>query len=269
MDYITFLQAALLGMVEGLTEFIPVSSTGHLILLEELTGFEGPPGKVFEVFIQLGAIFAILWLYRAKFISVAMGLPQRDPAAWKFALNLLVALVPALVLGAALHGYIKEVLFCPAVVVTSLIAGGALIVAIEIWFKPNDRVVRVEDISPLLAFKIGLCQCCALVPGISRSGSTIMGALLLGVERKTAAEFSFFLAVPTMLAAASYDLYKNMHYLHADDVLLLATGFMSAFAVALLVVRQVLRFVGSHGYAPFGWYRIVLGIVMVLVLYVF
>lgn len=269
MDIVTLLQAALLGVVEGLTEFLPVSSTGHLILLEEMMSFAGPPGKVFEVFIQLGAISAILWLYRQRFIDVLIGLPKKDPLAWRFALNLLVALVPALVLGGLFHDYIKDVLFCSSVVIASMIVGGIAILLVEKYVPLSPRVLNVDDVDKSMAFKIGLCQCLAMIPGVSRSGATIIGAMLLGVERKAAAEFSFFLAVPTMLAASSVDLYKNAHQLHAQDALVLAVGFVSAFIAAVIVVRKMIAFVTRNGFAPFGWYRIVFGILMLMVLYLF
>jgi undecaprenyl-diphosphatase len=254
----------LLGFIEGLTEFLPVSSTGHLILLEYLTGFEGPPGKVFEVAIQLGAILAVVVLYFRRLIREVVDAP-RDPGARRFVMAVVLAFLPAAVIGVILHKYIKEVLFSPWVVSVSLIVGGIAILAIERW-RPPPRVARVEDFSPMLAIKIGFVQCLAMIPGTSRSGATIMGALLLGVERKAAAEFSFFLAIPTMFGAVVYDLYKNRDGLTFDAGVTIAIGFVVAFIVALFVVRAFIAFISKHGFAPFAWYRIALGTVMLIVL---
>jgi undecaprenyl-diphosphatase len=254
----------LLGFIEGLTEFLPVSSTGHLILLEYLTGFEGPPGKVFEVAIQLGAILAVVVLYFRRLLREVLDAP-RDPGARRFIVAIVLAFLPAAVIGVVLHKYIKEVLFSPWVVSIALIVGGILILVIE-RSRPTARVHRVEDFSPGLALKIGFVQCLAMIPGTSRSGATILGALLLGVERKTAAEFSFFLAIPTMLGATVYDVYKNRETLSADGGIAIAIGFTVAFIVALFVVRAFVEFVGKHGFAPFAWYRIALGSFMLLLL---
>ncbi len=251
------LQAALLGIVEGLTEFIPVSSTGHLILLIDLLGFEGPPGKIFEIIIQLGAISAVILLYFQRLWGVLIGLP-RDPAARRFAVAVILAFLPSMVIGAAAHGFIKQVLFSPYVVACSLILGGIAILVIEARVPPA-RHTDIARFSPSLAFRIGLFQCIAMIPGVSRSGATIMGALLMGVERKTAAEFSFFLAIPTMLGAVVFDLYKNWATLTLDGATVVAIGFVTAFITALLVVKAVIGFVGRHGFAPFAWYRIALG----------
>ena len=210
----SYAEAGLLGLLEGLTEFIPVSSTGHLILLSRLIGFEGPPGFVFEVAIQLGAILAVCVLYWRRLLGVALGLAG-EPAARRFALAVLLAFLPAAVLGALAHGFIKAVLFSPYVVAVSLVVGGMAILAIERALPPV-RVASVAGMPWRVALGIGCCQCLAMVPGVSRSGATIMGALLLGVERRTATEFSFFLAIPTMLGATAYDLYKNRHALTPD-----------------------------------------------------
>ncbi len=252
--------AALLGVVEGLTEFIPVSSTGHLILLVDLIGFRGPPGKVFEIVIQLGAILAVCWVYRAKLLHVAAGLP-RDSSARHFAIVVLVAFLPAALVGALAHGFIKSVLFSPYVVSASLILGGLAIIAIERAI-PVPRVRDIDGIGHRTALMIGACQTLAMVPGVSRSGATIMGALLLRVDRKTAAEFSFFLAIPTMLGATAVDFYKNPGVLNSGDALVIAVGFGAAFLAALVVVRAVVAFVGRHGFTPFAWYRIAVGMTM-------
>jgi undecaprenyl-diphosphatase len=260
MDLPLLLEALLLGVVEGLTEFIPVSSTGHLILLVDLIGFQGPPGKVFEVVIQLGAIFAICWVYRHRFLRVATGLLS-DADQARFARNILLGFIPAMVIGFFAHGFIKSVLFSPWVVVTTLVLGGFAILLIE-RIRPEPRHHAVERLPAPTALQIGFCQAVAMIPGVSRSGATIMGGLLLGVDRRTATEFSFFLAVPTMLAATVYDTYKNWAVMSTDHVAVIAVGFFAAFVSALFVVRHVLEFVSRRGFAPFAWYRIVVGIVM-------
>lgn len=260
MDLQLLLEALLLGVVEGLTEFIPVSSTGHLILVIDLIGFEGPPGKVFEVVIQLGAIFAVCWAYRERLFRVAAGLLS-DPDQARFARNILLGFIPAMVIGFFAHGFIKSVLFSPWVVVTMLVLGGFAILLIE-RIRPEPRHHAVERLPAATALQIGLCQAVAMIPGVSRSGATIMGGLLLGVDRRTATEFSFFLAVPTMLAATVYDTYKNWAVMSGDNVAVIAVGFVAAFLAALFVVRRVLDFVSRRGFAPFAWYRIVVGLVM-------
>jgi undecaprenyl-diphosphatase len=265
MSFGNLIDAILLGVVEGLTEFIPVSSTGHLILLVDLLGFDGPPGRTFEIAVQLGAILAICWIYRAKLFGVALGLTS-EPADRRFALNVIVAFVPAMLLGATLHGFIKNVLFNPWVVSIALIAGGVAILWIE-RHLPIPQIRDVDEMSPWLAFKIGCCQVLAMIPGVSRSGATIMGALLMRVDRKTATEFSFFLAIPTMLGATVYDLYKNRALLDLGDFHIIGVGFAAAFVAAMLVVRWVVKFVQTHGFAPFGWYRIAIGSAMLALLF--
>jgi undecaprenyl-diphosphatase len=255
----SFIVAALLGIVEGLTEFLPVSSTGHLILLDELLDFQGPPGHVFEIVIQLGAILAICVLYFSRLLNVVVGLPG-DPAARRFATAVILAFLPAAVIGVILHDFIKSVLFSPLVVCVALIVGGFAILVIE-RMRPVPRIHAIEKFTPALSLKIGLMQCLAMIPGVSRSGATILGALLLGVERKTAAEFSFFLAIPTMLGATVYDLWKNRADLTFDGSMLIAVGFATAFVSALLVVKWFVNFVGRHGFSPFAWYRIAIGAV--------
>ncbi len=262
---IIFWQSLLLGVVEGLTEFLPVSSTGHLILLIDLLKFSGPPGKVFEITIQLGAIFAVCWLYRKKLLDVALHLHDRREAQG-FAGNLLLAFLPAAVIGVIFHHTIKEYLFSPVVVSIMLVLGGIAILLIE-KFRPTAKVHSVNEMDWKLALKIGFFQCLAMIPGTSRSGATIMGALLLGVERKTAAEFSFFLAIPTMFAATAYDLYKNWSVLQLDNVQIIAVGFLSAFVTALIVVKGVITFISRHGFAPFAYYRIALGLGMLALLF--
>jgi undecaprenyl-diphosphatase len=264
MDITTAFQALLLGIVEGLTEFIPVSSTGHLILLIDILQFKGPKGKVFEIIIQLGAILAVCWLYRQKLVNVLFGLPK-ERSAQKFALNITLAFLPAAILGVMLHGFIKEVLFSPIVVSVSLIIGGLLILLIE-KKAPPPKYDSIEGISLKTAILIGFAQALAMIPGTSRSGATIMGSLLLKVERKTATEFSFFLAIPTMLGATVYDTYKNYEYLSFDNMAIIAIGFVSAFLAALLVVKTVINFISNHGFTPFAYYRIALGSIMLILL---
>jgi len=251
------LKAAILSLVEGITEFIPVSSTGHLILASELLGFDGPIAGTFEVVIQLGAILAICVLYFRRLWNVLVGLPS-DPAAQRFALAVTLAFVPALVLGLVLHDFIKQVLFSPYVVCVSLITGGIAILLIE-RFKPAPRVAEVENLKPITALQIGLFQCISMIPGVSRSGATIMGAMLIGVDRKTAAEFSFFLAIPTMLGAFVLDMWKARDLLDADQTLVIAVGFVGAFISSLIVVRWLISYISRHDFQIFGWYRIIFG----------
>lgn len=259
-----YFHAILLGLLEGLTEFIPVSSTGHLILAIDLLGFAMPPGKVFEIVIQLGAILAVCWLYRARLFGALIAAP-RDPQKRNFLLSLVIAFIPSAVIGLLLHDFIKNVLFNPLVVAVMLVVGGVLILLIE-RIKPAPVHHNPEQFSLKLALKIGLAQAISVIPGTSRSGATIMGALLLGVDRKAAAEFSFFLAIPTMMAATAYDLYKNAHLLTGDGMAVMAVGFAVAFLAALLVVKAVVNFVGKHGFAWFAYYRIAIGSLMLILL---
>jgi undecaprenyl-diphosphatase len=265
MNEHVFFQALFLGIVEGVTEFLPVSSTGHLIVAGDLIGFKGPLASVFEVVIQLGAILAICVLYARKLLGVAFGLGS-DPAARRFALAVIIAFLPAAVLGFLLHDFIKDKLFSPEVVAVSLVLGGVAILLIERW-KPAPRIAEIEDLKPLTALQIGFFQCLAMIPGVSRSGATILGALTLGVERKTAAEFSFFLAIPTMLGATVLDLWKARHDLNPDDGAVIAVGFVAAFLSAIVVVRWLVGFVSHHGFGIFGWYRIVFGLALAAYLF--
>lgn len=259
MDLSHYLEAVFLGLVEGLTEFLPISSTGHILMLGHFMGFEGPPGRVFEIAIQLGAILAVVWLYREKLFSVALRLP-RDPSAQRFTLNLLVAFLPALVVGALAADAVDALLETPAVIAVTWVLGGIVILAVE---RMRHSVVapEVDDVRPWLALRIGLAQLAALVPGVSRSGATIMGALLFGASRKAATEFSFFLAIPTMVAATAYKLFQARNDLDADGLALIGVGFLVSFLSALAVVRILVAFVSRYGFAPFAWYRIVVGIV--------
>lgn len=261
---IEYLQAVAMGLIEAATEFLPVSSTGHLILADLLLGFKGPPGHVFEIVIQLGAILAVCILYFRRLWGVVIGLPH-DKASRHFALACIVAFLPAMVAGAALHDFIKTVLFSPLVVCSMLVVGGIAILVIE-RLKPAPRIFSIEAMSWRTALLIGCAQCLALVPGVSRSGATIMGALAFGVDRKTAAEFSFFQAIPVMLGAVALDLFKNRDSLDASGLSVIAVGFATAFLGALVVVRWMIGFVTKNGFAPFAWYRIAAGLIGLAVL---
>ncbi|PIR34478.1 MAG: undecaprenyl-diphosphatase [Alphaproteobacteria bacterium CG11_big_fil_rev_8_21_14_0_20_44_7] len=265
MNFTEIWQAILLGVVEGLTEFIPVSSTGHLIYIRDIIGFKGPEGQVFEIAIQLGAILAVCWVYRQKLWNVASSLHNNNNSR-HFAANIIIAFLPAVVIGVLAHDFIKEVLFSPMVVGVSLIIGGLIIFLVENMVK-NFRVREIEEISYLTALKIGFLQTLAMIPGVSRSGATIMGAMSLGVDRKTATEFSFFLAIPTMFGATIYDLYKNWDSLNIEAFNLIAIGFITAFLAAMLVVRALVRYVSTHGFKPFAYYRIIAGIVILTTIY--
>jgi undecaprenyl-diphosphatase len=253
----------LLGIVEGVTEFIPVSSTGHLILTERLIGYKDRQAGIVDVVIQVGAILAICWLYRARLFAVVTGLGS-DPDARRFSRNVLLAFIPSVIVGALAHDFIKRVLFSPYLVTVSLVLGGAAIIVIERWAKRRSASeADIEHLSPALALGIGICQLLSLIPGVSRSGATIMGGVALGVDRRTATEFSFFLAIPTMFGAATLDLYKNRNMISADDALAIGVGLLVSFIVAMAVVRWLVRYVGRHGFEPFGWYRIIFGLVVV------
>jgi undecaprenyl-diphosphatase len=260
-----FASAVLLGIVEGLTEFLPISSTGHLILADRLLGLEGPESKLFDIVIQLGAILAVCWVYRERLFDAVLGL-AREARAQRFVANIVIAFLPAAVAGVLLYRIIKEVLFSPWVVAISLIVGGFLILLIE-RVRPRPRIHEVESMSLATALGIGCCQILAMIPGVSRAGATIMGALMLRVDRPAATEFSFFLAIPTMLGAAVYDLYKNRAILSLDNGLVIAIGFVVAFFAALFVVRRLVDFVSRNGFGVFAWYRIVVGAVALLALY--
>lgn len=250
-------QAILLGFLEGLTEFLPVSSTGHLLLAGHFLGFDSP-GKTFEVLIQLGAILAIIVVYFQYLWQMLCALPS-DPRMQRFALALVIAFLPSAVFGALLHGFIKSVLFeTPVLVCAMLILGGIVLLAVD-RLELSVRYDDTMDIPPARAFGIGLFQCLALIPGVSRSGSTIVGGLLLGADKRTAAEFSFFLAMPTMAGAFALDLYKNWGLLKMADAVPIGAGFVTAFVTAVVVVKVALDFISRHGFSLFGWWRIVVG----------
>jgi undecaprenyl-diphosphatase len=253
----TIVEAVLLGLLEGLTEFIPVSSTGHILLAGHFLGFEST-GKTFEILIQLGAILAILTVYSAKLWRIAGDLPH-DPKTRRFVLGILVAFLPAAVIGALAHGFIKTVLFeTPKLICVMLIVGGVVLLWIDrLALKPKYYDVMQFPLS--LCFKIGLVQCLSMIPGTSRSGATIVGSLLMGADKRSAAEFSFFLAMPTMAGAFAYDLFKNYDILSAADFPVIVGGFLAAFIMAVIVVRYLLDYVSNHGYALFGWWRLIVG----------
>ncbi|OCW56084.1 undecaprenyl-diphosphate phosphatase [Hoeflea olei] len=253
----TTIVGALLGLIEGLTEFVPVSSTAHLLLAGHFLGFTSP-GNSFEVLVQLGAILAILSVYVGRLWKLALDLPS-SPKARRFVGAILLAFLPAAVIGAMAHGFIKSVLFeSPALICCVLIGGGLILLLVD-RMKLTPRYTDVMDYPLPLAFKIGLFQCLAMVPGTSRSGATIVGALLMGADKRSAAEFSFFLAMPTMAGAFAFDLYKNYDKLAYDDVVTIAVGFVMAFIAGVIVVRSLLDFVSRHGFALFAWWRIVVG----------
>lgn len=250
-------QAVLLGFIEGLTEYLPVSSTAHLLLTEKLLGVSSP-GRTFEVLIQLGAIAALLSVYSAKLLSLAKSATS-DPASRRFIFAICIAFLPAAFAGVLLHKFIKEFLFeSPLIICLSLVIGGVILLIVD-RMKFEPRYTDVMQISPMTALKIGVCQCLALIPGVSRSGSTIVGAMFLGTDKRTGAEFSFFLAMPTMAGAFAYDLYKNWTILDTSDLTMIAVGFVSAFIAGVLVVRTVLDFISRRGLSFFGWWRLIVG----------
>ena len=259
--------AAALGVLEGLTEFIPVSSTGHILLAGHFLGFDSP-GRSFEVLIQLGALLAILGVYSTRIVQILSAAPH-DPAARRFLGAVLLAFLPAAVVGAFAHGFIKSVLFeTPMLIAVMLILGGIVLLWVD---RRADHPIyaRAEDLPLSVAFRIGLFQCVAMIPGVSRSGATIVGGLLLGADKRAAAEFSFFLAMPTMFGAFALDLFKNRDLLDASALGNIDVGFVAALVSALIVVRWLLNYVSQHGYALFGWWRIIVGCVVLLVLSVF
>jgi undecaprenyl-diphosphatase len=264
MDAEALLSALLMGIVEGLTEFLPISSTGHLILLGELIGFQGPASNTFKIVIQLGAVLAVVVVFRQTLLDLARKAWRPGPERL-YAQNLLLAFLPAMVIGATFYGTIHDLLFDPYVVCAALIVGGVAIVAIE-RFRPRPTITAVPQIRPLVALAIGFGQALAMIPGTSRSGATIITALLMGVDRRTAAEFSFILAIPTMFAATVYALYKARADLDLSGLAQIGVGFVTSFVVALVVVRWLMSVIARIGFAPFGWYRIGLGSVMLVVL---
>ena len=263
MDIALWIQAAIMGIVEGLTEFLPISSTGHLILAGSLLGFTGEKVKVFEIAIQTGAIFAVILVYWPRLRDTARGI-TKSRQAQRFARNVLVAFVPAVVLGLAFGKAIKAHLFTPQVVASTFILGGLVILWVERRLKPAVRIRSIDEMTALDALKVGLAQCLALVPGTSRSGATIIGGMLFGLSRKAATEFTFFLAIPTLVGAGAYSLVKERAMLSAADLPLFAIGLVFSFLSAWLCVRWLLRYVATHDFVPFAWYRIAFGLLILL-----
>ncbi len=265
MDILFFLKVVAMGAVEGLTEFLPVSSTGHLILAGDLLGFNNERGKLFNIVIQTGAILAVCWEYRAKLGSVIIGLPH-DRAAQRFVMNLVIAFLPLAILGLIFGAAIKTHLFQPIPVALAFILGGVFI----LWAERRQHTIRVQSVDDLTwqdAIKLGLAQAVALIPGTSRSGATIIGGLFFGLSRKAATEFSFFLAIPTLIVAGAYELWNERALLVVDDLGMWVTGFVSAFISAFLCVRWLLRYISNHDFTVFAWYRIVFGLVVLATAY--
>ncbi len=259
---VSYLVAIVLGIVEGLTEFLPISSTGHLILAGGLLGYHSEKAKVFEIVIQTGAMLAVVWEYRSRFLGVAAG-ALSDRAAQRFLLNLLVAFVPAAVMGLLFGSFIKHYLFSAVPVALAFMLGGAIILWVE--RRQNaaaPRVLEVDDMTWRDALKVGIAQTFALIPGTSRSGATIIGGMLFGLSRKAATEFSFFLAVPTLMAAGGYSLIKHRALLSADDIGFFTVGSVTAFISAFVCIRWLIRYVATHDFTPFAWYRIVFGLLI-------
>ena len=275
MDFMLLLKAAVMGIVEGLTEFLPISSTGHLILAGALLGFDDEKAKVFDIAIQTGAILAVIIVYWEKISCTVVGLPTQRLAR-RFALNVFIAFVPAVVLGLLFGKAIKAHLFTPTVVASTFIIGGFIILWVEGWGRkplheghPDDhaRIVNVESMTPWDALKLGLVQCLAMIPGTSRSGATIIGGMLLGLSRKAATDFSFYLAIPTLIGAGAYSLYKDRALLSMADVPMFAVGLLFSFLSAWACVRWLLRYIATHSFVVFAWYRIAFGVVVLVTAY--
>ena len=266
MDILLAIKAIIMGLVEGFTEFLPISSTGHLILAGSLLDFTGEKVKVFQIAIQAGAMLAVIWEYRQRIASVLGGLGS-DPKQRKFVLNLVIAFVPAAILGFLFSEMIKARLFTPVAVATAFIVGGLIILWVERRHTGKDHAVRVESVDDMSygdALKVGIAQAFALIPGTSRSGATIIGGMLFGLSRKAATEFSFFLAIPTLLAATVYSVLKERHLLSTADLPMFLLGGLAAFASAFLCVRWLLRYISTHDFTIFAWYRIVFGILVLV-----
>jgi undecaprenyl-diphosphatase len=266
LDILLLIKAAIMGVVEGLTEFLPISSTGHLILAGSLLGFDGEKAKVFEIAIQSGAIFAVMLVYWQKIRATLVALPTQKQAQ-QFALNVLIAFIPAVVLGLLLGKAIKAHLFTPVVVASTFIVGGLIILWAEKRQVMHPAAVRVNDVDQMTmldAVKVGLVQCLAMIPGTSRSGATIIGGMLLGLSRKAATDFSFFLAMPTLIGAGAYSLYKERALLSMADVPMFAVGLVFSFISAWFCVRWLLRYISTHSFVPFAYYRIAFGLIVLL-----
>ena len=266
VDIVLLVKAAIMGVVEGLTEFLPISSTGHLILAGSLLGFVDAKAKVFEIAIQTGAIFAVILVYWQKIRSTLVDLPSSRNAQ-KLALNVFIGFLPAVVLGLLFGRQIKEHLFTPVVVATTFILGGFVILWAERRQTTTVRVQEVDDMTPMDALKVGLVQCLAMIPGTSRSGSTIIGGMVMGLSRKASTDFSFFLAIPTLIGAGVYSLYKERHVLSIADAPMFLVGLVFSFISAWLCVRWLLRYISTNSFVPFAWYRIVFGIIVLVTAY--
>ena len=266
MDIILLLKAAILGIVEGLTEFLPISSTGHLIVVGSLLDFNDERGKLFEIVIQSAAILAVMWEYRAKITEVMGGLQRREAAAQRFVINVMIAFLPLALIGLAFGKHIKAALFNPITVAVTSIVGALFI----LWAEKRQHTVTVESVDDLSwrdALKVGFAQALALIPGTSRSGATIIGGLFFGLSRRAATEFTFFLAMPTLIAATLYEMYKERALLSSDDLGMWAVGFIASFISAFLCVRWLLRYISSHDFTVFAWYRIAFGLIVLVTYY--
>jgi undecaprenyl-diphosphatase len=263
VDILLLVKAAIMGIVEGLTEFLPISSTGHLILAGSLLGFDDAKAKVFDIAIQTGAIFAVVLVYWQKIRTTLVELPSSRQAQ-KFALNVIIGFLPAVVLALIFGKFIKAHLFTPTVVATTFILGGFVILWAERRPASAMRVQTVDEMTPLDALKVGLVQCLAMIPGTSRSGATIIGGMLMGLSRKAATDFSFFLAIPTLIGAGVYSLYKERALLSAADIPMFAVGLVFSFVIAWLGVRWLLRYISTNSFVPFAWYRIAFGIIVLV-----
>jgi undecaprenyl-diphosphatase len=261
VDIVLLVKAAIMGIVEGLTEFLPISSTGHLILAGSLLGFDDDKAKVFDIAIQTGAIFAVILVYWQKIHSTVVALP-RQPKARRLAINVVLGFIPAVVLGLVFGKMIKAHLFTPVVVASTFIIGGFIILWAEKRPPGSVRIEHVDDMTMWDALKVGLVQCFAMIPGTSRSGSTIIGGMLLGLSRQAATDFSFFLAIPTLIGAGAYSLYKERALLSVADIPLFSVGLVFSFISAWLCVRWLLKYISTHDFIPFAWYRIAFGIVV-------
>jgi undecaprenyl-diphosphatase len=277
VDWILLAKAAIMGVVEGLTEFLPISSTGHLILTASLLDFTGETAKVFDIAIQTGAMCSVIWEYRERLGRTVRGLGH-DPVAQRFALNVLIAFMPAVVLGLTLGSVIKRHLFHPVPVAIALVVGGFVILwverrhrrlygAMDLEGRRHARVETVDDMTPADALKVGLLQCLALIPGTSRSGATIIGAVVLGFSRKAATEFSFYLGIPTLMGAGAYSVMKQRELLRWEDLPMFAVGTVVSFFAALVCIRWLIRYVSTHDFVPFAWYRIVFGGIVLMTAY--
>lgn len=270
MDIQAFIIALLLGIVEGVTEFLPISSTGHLIIASDLFGADKAISKeileVFEIVVQLAAILAVCWIYRTKITEVTTGIlcRPRDQRSLRFALMIILSFLPAAILGLLFHKQIKNVLFNPIVVAVALVVGGIIIIIVERFLRNRSQQMDIDNMTPATAVKIGFAQALAMIPGTSRAGATIIGGVVFGLSRKAATEFSFFLAIPTMFAASVLDVYKSWHLFRLEHLPFFAVGCIVSFVSAMWAVRFLLRYISTHTFTPFAWYRIVFGLIMLI-----